>query len=129
LSIKPEFAAAIVRGEKQFEFRRCIFRRQVTVVVIYITAPIKCVIGEFDVKSIITEHPITLWRITHKAAGIDKRRFLQYFEGVDRGYAIEVGEVRLYEEPLQLATHFGIKPPQSFLYLDFDWPRMSPTAQ
>src|SRR2546427_5834830 len=37
LSIKPEFVAAILRGEKRYEFRRRIFRRSIGVVVVYAT--------------------------------------------------------------------------------------------
>ena len=91
-------------------------------IVIYVTAPVQQVIGEFDVKGIMSEHPSLLWRKTNRSAGIDKHRFLKYFKGLDRGYAIEIGEVRLYEYPLTLADHFGIRPPQSFMYLDFSWP-------
>jgi predicted transcriptional regulator len=79
------------------------------------------VIGEFDVKSTIAEDPVRLWQ-THGAGGIDKQHFFLYFDGLEHGYAIEIGEARLYEEPLELETHFGVKPPQSFLDVDFEWP-------
>lgn len=109
-------------GSKKYEFRRAIFRRPVSVVVIYVTAPVQQVIGEFDVKKIIYGNPTDLWKKTYRTAGIDKYRFCNYFAGRECGYAIEIGEVRLYEEPLSLANHFGIRPPQSFMYLDFTWP-------
>ena len=122
MSIKPEFVSGIVTGSKRFEFRRRIFRRPVSVVVIYATAPIQQVIGEFDIKQVILDEPTKLWRKTRQASGIEKLRFFEYFSGCNHGYAIEIGDVRLYEEPLSLEHHFGIRPPQSFMYLDFSWP-------
>src|SRR4051794_36716731 len=77
LSIRPEFASAIIRGEKRFEFRRCIFRRPVSVVVIYATSPVKHAIGEFDIKTVFYGQPKELWKKTNGAAGIDKTRFMK----------------------------------------------------
>ncbi len=49
LSIKPKFAAAIFAGEKQFEFRRAIFKNtNVKKVYVYASKPIGLVIGEFN---------------------------------------------------------------------------------
>ena len=125
LSIRPEYVTSIISGEKRFEFRRSIFRRPVSVVVIYVTAPVQRVIGEFDVKSILYDCTTALWKTTCKSSGISEDGFFRYFDGLPRGYAIEIGEVRLYEEPLRLDDHFGIRAPQSFMYLDFSWPRTS----
>lgn len=50
-------AAAILAGEKKYEFRRVIFSRRVNIVVIYATAPIRRVVGEFDVLAVISESP------------------------------------------------------------------------
>ena len=117
LSIKPEYADAILRGYKRYEFRRIIFSRQVDVIVVYITAPVKKVVAEFDVISIISEPLLILWDRTWKFAGIDINFFLKYFEGCKVGHAIEIGNVRLYSEPFCPMNKFGIRPPQSFLYL------------
>ena len=122
MSIRPEFVQRILKREKKFEFRRTIFRRQVDVVVIYVTNPIQRVIGEFDVAGIIHDSVDNLWECTSEYAGIDRERFVQYYDGRNNGYAIKIGEVRLYEQPLELSTHFGVSPPQSFVYLDFPWP-------
>lgn len=122
LSIKPEFVRRIFEHKKRFEFRRSIFRRHVDVVVIYATSPIRRVVGEFDVEGIIRDSIESLWERTSLYAGIEHERFIAYYNGLKTGYAIEIGEVRLYEQPLELETHFGITPPQSFAYLDFPWP-------
>ncbi len=47
LSLKPQFAAAILSGEKKFEFRRDVFSRSdVTTVVLYASSPVCKVVGE-----------------------------------------------------------------------------------
>jgi predicted transcriptional regulator len=117
LSIRPPYAEAIFRGEKRFEFRRAIFRKEVDVVVVYITSPISMVAGEFDVKHIISDDVASLWERTHSKAGIDSDRFFKYFAGREVGYAIAIGDVRRYVKPLALETHYGVRAPQSFLYL------------
>lgn len=125
LSIKPEFAEEIFQGRKKYEFRRSIFKRSIDVVVVYVTSPVMKVIGEFDVENIIQEPIENLWRKTKHSAGIDENRFMIYFDGKDDGYALEIGKVRIYDEPLDLKIHFGVRPPQSYMYLDFTWPIMN----
>jgi predicted transcriptional regulator len=122
LSIKPEYASAIFRGEKQFEYRRMGFQQQLDVIVLYVTTPVQRVVGEFDVSCVIRDDVANLWERTKSAAGIDEAGFFDYFAGKDEGYAIEIGERRIYEEPLDVEKHFGMRPPQSFAYLDFPWP-------
>lgn len=117
LSIKPEYAEAIFRGEKRFEFRRAIFRKPVEVVVVYTTSPVSQVVGEFDIEEVITDSVEGLWGRTHRRAGIDRDRFFTYFAGRDVGYAIAIGSVRRYSQPLDLSASFGIRPPQSFVYI------------
>ena len=117
LSIKPRFVDAILAGVKRFEFRRSIFSRPVDVVVIYATDPVQRIIAEFDVKGIMEASPDLLWKRTKEFAGIDQDGFYEYFNGKNKGYAIEVGEVRVYDTPLHPVRDLGVRPPQSFLYL------------
>jgi predicted transcriptional regulator len=118
LSIKPPYAEAIFRGEKRFEFRRAIFRKPVAVVVVYTTSPVALVVGEFDIDAIITDTIEGLWKRTKHRAGIDRERFFSYFAGRKVGHAIAIGSVRRYALPLDLSANFGIRPPQSFAYLN-----------
>jgi predicted transcriptional regulator len=117
LSIKPNFVAAILRGEKRYEFRRSIFRRPIDVVVIYATVPVRRVVAEFSVRSVIRDSPRALWRRARGAAGIEEQGFFKYFDGKAIGYAIEIGKVRRYRNPFCPFKQFGVRPPQSFLYL------------
>jgi predicted transcriptional regulator len=117
LSIRPPYAEAIFRGDKRFEFRRAIFRKEVEVVVVYITSPVSMVVGEFDVKHVISDDVASLWERTQAKAGIDSDGFFRYFAGRDIGYAIAIGNVRRYKKPLELTANYGVRAPQSFLYL------------
>lgn len=122
LSIRPEYAARIFSGEKRFEFRRTTFKRPVDTVAVYVTAPVMRVVGEFDVEDILHMSVRRLWDHTRDHAGIDRRSFMDYFEGRSKGYALSIGQVRRYKKALFLDEHFGVKPPQSFIYLTQPWP-------
>ena len=87
------------------------------VVVVYITSPTCLVVGEFDVADVISDSVEDLWNRTSRQAGIDRDRFFDYFRGCDVGHAIAIGSVRKYRTPLQLAGTFGIRAPQSFVYI------------
>lgn len=120
LSVKPEFAEAILDGAKTFEFRRALFRSPtVCTVVLYASSPVQRVVGEFSIDSILAMKPAALWDLTEYGSGIEKDYFDQYFNGCETGYALKIRQAQRYPEPLELQRHFGIKhPPQSFRYLD-----------
>ena len=117
LSIKPVYAEAIFAGKKRFEFRRNIFRENIQVVIVYMSSPVMQVVGEFSVDGIITDDVADLWDRTERHAGINRQAFMDYFNGKDKGHAIKIGKVRRYEEPRDLHATYGVRPPQSFLYL------------
>lgn len=119
LSIKPEFAERIFDGTKKFEFRRRIYKnKNVKSVVVYASAPISKVIGEFEIETVHHDELDSLWDSTNEFAGISEAFYREYFNGKDSGYAIEVKKVRKYEAPLGIRETFGIAPPQSFAYVD-----------
>ena len=117
LSIKPQYASAILRGNKRYEFRRSIFARQVDVVLVYVSSPVRRVVAEFDVAEVITESLPRLWQRTRRFAGIDESCFYRYFQGVKYGHAIAIGDVRPYGVPFCPVQELGLRPPQSFVYL------------
>lgn len=120
LSIKPEFAKRIFEGSKQFEFRRRLFKnRDVKKIVVYVTAPISRVVGEFEIEYVIELKTEFLWECTKDYSGIAKEYFDAYFLGREKGYAIKIGKTYLYDTPLDLTSNFDVKrPPQSFVYLN-----------
>lgn len=116
LSIKPEFVEKIIMGEKKFEYRRKIFKRDVESVLVYATSPWKVVVGEFLIEDIIKDELNMLWEKTYKYSGINEDFFWQYFNGVNLGYALKIGKFYLYENYLKIES-LGVKPPQSYVYL------------
>lgn len=103
LSIKPVFAEKIFWGTKKFEYRKSLFKdKNVTTIVVYVSTPIRKIIGEFKINRIIKASPIELWEETADYSGISKAFFDEYFNGKQTAFAIEVGDVLLYEKPLHL---------------------------
>lgn len=117
LSIKPEFASKIFEGEKKFEFRRSIFKKPVRKVIVYASAPVCKVIGEFEVEELIFDKLENLWRKTKRHAGISEDYFYSYFSEKESGHAIKIGTTKKYRKPLSLKETYGVVPPQSFLYV------------
>ncbi|AWK43912.1 ASCH domain-containing protein [Photorhabdus laumondii subsp. laumondii] len=119
LSIKPEYVDRILDGSKKFEFRKIAFKNnQVQSVVIYATMPIGMIVGEFEIKEIISNSPSVVWEMTHKFAGTTKDFFDSYFEGREKAVAISIGNVKKYDKPLPLnMLGQGITAPQSYRYL------------
>lgn len=119
LSVHPRYAYAILDGVKRVEFRKSEFKRDVSHVVIYATAPIGRVVGVFEVDGIDKQTPEDLWKSYHDVGGIEERSFFDYYSGHLHGVALKVGAVRRLTEPLSLgALRPGMTPPQSYLYLD-----------
>jgi predicted transcriptional regulator len=117
LSIKPRFAHSIFQGVKRFEYRRSIFRRPVDRVVVYASAPVRKVIGEFVVQDILFDDLAKLWNDTKESAGITEDTFYEYFAGQEKGHAIRIGRAVMYETPLTLEDSYRVPPPQSFMYV------------
>lgn len=119
LSIKPEFANKIFDGSKKFEFRRSIFKNnKVKTVVVYASAPVSKVIGEFDIEQVHKMELNKLWNETKKSSGITKDFYDLYFTGKEEGFAIQVKNPRLYNKAKNLKEEYGMVPPQSFAYLN-----------
>lgn len=117
LSIKPEFADKIFDGSKKFEFRRSIFKNEdVKTVIVYASSPVKKVIGEFEIDSIIKEELESLWQMTSDYSGISKDYFDKYFFDKEAGYAIKIKSTKRYRQPKSLQKDFDLMPPQSFAY-------------
>ena len=120
LSIKPKYVKSILEGEKQFEFRKAIFRNpSVSRVFIYSSAPVKRIVAIFEISRIIEDHPSALWDQTRDHAGIDDAEFFSYFAGRSRGYAIGIGNLQELGTPIDPREEIpGFVPPQSYCYVD-----------
>ncbi len=118
LSIKPEYVAEIADGSKRVEYRKSLFKRSdVSTVVVYATKPCGKIVGEFEIATIIQDHPDKLWQKTKDLSADTKESFDTYFQGRETGYGILIKKYVSYREPREL-TDYGIKTaPQSFCYL------------
>lgn len=120
-SIKPEYVNRILSGEKKYEFRRRIFKRQdIDTIVIYSTLPQGAIVAEASITSILQANQDTIWEQTHEYGGISKSDFMHYFEGSTCAYAIKLGMINRFSTPVQLADYSRKinHPPQSFAYID-----------
>ena len=122
LSIKPEFARKILRGEKEYEFRRTTFRDPSIVdrVFLYATTPVQRILGFFLFSDVLTGRPEDLWKRCSDASGLeDRQRFMAYFSGADTGFAYAIDRVEPFAEPLDPRQHVDeFRPPISFTYLN-----------
>lgn len=119
LSIKPEFAYKIFDGTKKFEFRKSIFKNSnIETVVVYASAPVKKVIGEFQIERILNYDLDTLWELTKEYSGISEDYFYEYFDKRETGFAIQIKSKVKFKQPKSLQDDYKIiTPPQSFTYL------------
>ena len=120
MSIKPEFVDRIISGEKSYEFRRVLYKRNdISRIVVYASSPVCRIVGEIEVASLITDTPENLWQKTKDKAGISEQFFFSYFSGRDKANAIEVKAFHPYKEQVKLKDKYpSLVPPQSFCYIE-----------
>jgi len=118
LSILPRFANAILRGEKQMEFRKTSICKSATHVLVYSTSPEMRLLGLFEVLNVHIDSPEALWRRFGKVGKINRRDFFDYYDGYNQAVGLEVGKVWKFSRPLELrVVRKDLRPPQSFTYI------------
>jgi len=128
LSIKPEYVAEMLKGNKKYEFRRLIFKnKKINRIYIYATSPVGKIVGSFAVGKILEGSPAGLWRKCKSRAGISKEAFFKYFRGSRRAFAIQITALKHFNEPLDPYSLLDdFTPPQSFCYLPPSIPELDP---
>ena len=117
LPIKPEYANKIVEQKKLYEYRKNICKRKIDKIVIYSTSPVKRVVAEVEVKSVLSNTPNKLWKETKQYSGISKTKYMKYFKNKKIAFAYELGKIIIYKQPKMLED-IGINYyPQSYVYL------------
>ena len=132
MSIKPQFVEKIRRGEKKFEFRRILPKRQdIDRIVVYASKPVGKVVGEIAVAGYLTLTVDEMWEATKDISGLTREEFFNYFHGKQNAHAIAIESYRDYEQPIPLDVLLsGKTPPQSYCYLNnFEEWRVSNTSQ
>lgn len=121
LSIKPFYSNKILAGEKRVELRRRfpVAAPNGTMMFIYSTSPVKAMVGSASIRAVQRLPVDQIWSRYSSVAHIERDEFDKYFDGLEDGYALELGAVRTFEKPVplsELRERFGFEPPQSFLY-------------
>ncbi len=119
LSIKPEYVEKIFSGEKKYEYRKTIFKKEdIDTIVVYSTMPEGKIVGEFKIETILVNSPDIIWNETKDDSGISDIFFHEYFENRIEGYAIKISNPKRYEKPIDPKVEFeSFHAPQSFCYI------------
>ena len=122
LSIQPRFADKIFEGTKTVELRRTVPKyHKNQIVILYVSNPVKAIVGGFQFSHILEENLTELWKNVKDVAGVTYEQFCNYYSGVDNGYGIFIDRVWKYDNPLSLDVLrnllINFSPPQNFRYL------------
>ena len=117
LSIKPQYANAILKKEKTVEFRKKVFKNEVDRVYIYSSSPVKRIVGYFTIDKIIEAKPKKLWNDFNDVGSIDKKSFFEYFDNSKIGFSICLNEVCEFDKHIDPRDIFeSFTAPQSYCY-------------
>lgn len=119
LSIKPEFASKIYDGTKSIELRRVKPARLVQRVLVYETSPVKRITGWFTLRWIRSIPTRLAWSRFRKSMGIGKDRYRAYFRNCRNAILFAVSRTHRFVSGIKLTSlRKGVRPPQSFVYVD-----------
>lgn len=119
MSIKPQYADAIVRGEKLIEFRKQPIASTVKRIYVYSSYPQKRIIGYFDVEDVVCDSPNLLWQKYSHIGCIERKSFFDYFKGKSQGFGVMIKKFHPLADlknPKEFDNSF--RAPQSFCYID-----------
>ncbi|MHA1679426.1 MAG: hypothetical protein ACTSUE_00305 [Promethearchaeota archaeon] len=120
LSIKPKYVNRIIDGTKKYEFRKAIFKQpdRVDRIYIYSSSPVKKIVGSFAIERILEDNPVNLWSKCWDDSGIEETKFFTYFEGKEKGFAIKIKDLDVFDVPVDPREIFdNFHAPQSFRYM------------
>jgi len=105
MSIRPQYASAILSGRKKFELRKLSGLHPIeegAVIVIYSSGKVKSIVGEFRAGRVIVGTPELVWaHVSRPGMGIGGDAYA-YIRGAKRAMAIEVREPRVYPRSVSL---------------------------
>lgn len=117
LSINPEHVEHILDGSKEYEFRKIRCKEDVDGIIIYATAPVKQVVAEADIETILENTPDRVWELTQSKSGISKDFFYKYYKGKKKAIAYKLTNLSVFDKPKTLADYGVESAPQSFVYV------------
>lgn len=121
ISVRPKFATRILSGEKTVELRRvCPNVIPGDNILFYISSPEKNISAMSKILKVTSASIDTLWEEVGACAAVTYEEFIEYFDGVESGYAIYFSEIQKLQNPIGLDLIRKIIPgftaPQSFRY-------------
>lgn len=120
LPIKKVYADLIYSGNKKYEFRKRLCKKDIEKIYLYETSPVRMVTGEVMIESKIVCEKEELWTIAEDKAGIEKESYYEYFNGCTNVCAYKLSTSIKYDKPISL-NEFGINYIiQSFAYVKSD---------
>lgn len=126
ISIKPKYVEKILRGEKKFEFRKAIFKRNdIRKIFIYSSAPVQKIVASFEIEEILRGHPKDIWDSCKKNAGISKDAYFEYFADREHACSIEIKNLHCFKNPVSPFEHIpNFVPPQSYMFVNMNLERV-----
>lgn len=117
LSINPQFLEPLFKGIKKYEYRKVKPKNEIDKILFYATSPLKKVVGEAEVETIVEGTPSDIWELTKNDSGISEKFFKSYYLTSKKAIAFKLRNVIKYDLFLDL-EEFNINfTPQSFIYL------------
>ena len=117
MSIHPEYAEAIMRGEKRVEFRKRRLAPDIDTVVVYATAPVQRVVGTFAIERTVAGDPESVWREVGAVGGISRETFDNYYARSPQAVGLVVKSARRCRPARLSDLGASLVPPQSFAYI------------
>lgn len=122
LSLRPEFAEKVFAGTKKVELRRIWPKVAIDDwVLVYVSTPVKALVGAVQVALIMEANPSYLWKKVRHQAGLTRQQFDDYYAGALKGYGIFLNDTRTLPSPIELyklkRLWTDFHPPQCYRYL------------
>jgi predicted transcriptional regulator len=120
MSVRPQFADAILNGNKVVEIRRSFSDRWINQrVSLYASRPEQSLVGEATISAVTSGSPDQIWSVYGDQAGCTRDEFDSYSRGATTLFAIGLTHVHSYERPLPLSAIRAVageqfNPPQSY---------------
>ena len=122
LSVRPEFARALLGGTKTAEVRKRFPDQPLgTKIIIYASSPEKVVLGCLRLDAVERPAASDVWRIYRDRIGIDRVRLDSYLAGSTGVAILRTSSPEWWDRPVplsELRSEIGVNPPQSYRYLD-----------
>lgn len=116
MSIRPEYAHAIIDGRKRVEFRKA-GNRNIRRIYIYSTAPDQEVLGYAEVKAVEVHKKEAAWQKYKDAGCIEKKKFDEYYRLAQKAVVFVLGDVTVYNQPKKLSDFNIARAPQMYMIL------------